>query len=250
MKIFRNTLITLSAVIFVISSCSQSEDTKPYDLKIEKLKYDIQIKELKEAHQKEIYYLKQDYDNQLIQLQNELNFIRNILREGRMIKATIKTSLGDIELELDKLKAPETVANFITIAESGYYTDTIFHRVINGFMIQGGGLTADMGNKSSNTQPITNEANNGLPNDRGTIAMARTMEPHSATSQFFINHKDNSFLNHTGENMQGWGYAVFGKVTSGMEVVDAIADVATGSSGGHQDVPLEVINIESVTISQ
>jgi peptidyl-prolyl cis-trans isomerase B (cyclophilin B) len=173
-----------------------------------------------------------------------------ITEEIKMVQAIIKTSVGEIHIELDKGKAPVTVDNFIAIAESGYYTDTIFHRVINGFMIQGGGLTADMQNKSSNTQPITNEANNGLPNDRGTIAMARTMEPHSATSQFFINHKDNAFLNHTGENMQGWGYAVFGKVTSGMEVVDAIADVATGSSGGHQDVPLEVINIESVTISQ
>ena len=204
MKIFRNTLITLSAFIFVISSCSQSEDVSE----------------------------------------------TQIIEEIKMVQAIIKTSVGEIHLELDREKAPVTVDNFVAIAKSGYYTDTIFHRVINGFMIQGGGLTADMGNKSSNTQPITNEANNGLPNDRGTIAMARTMEPHSATSQFFINHKDNSFLNHTGENMQGWGYAVFGKVTSGMEVVDAIADVATGSSGGHQNVPLEVINIESVTISQ
>ena len=204
MKIFRNTLITLSAVIFVISSCSQSEDVSETP----------------------------------------------IIEEIKMVQAIIKTSVGEIHLELDREKAPVTVDNFVVIAESGYYTDTIFHRVINGFMIQGGGLTADMGNKSSNTQPITNEANNGLPNDRGTIAMARTMEPHSATSQFFINHKDNGFLNHTGENPQGWGYAVFGKVTEGMDVVDAIADVATGSSGGHQDVPLEVINIESVTVSE
>ena len=204
MKIFKNTLITLSAVIFVISSCSQSEDVSETP----------------------------------------------IIEEIKMVQAIIKTSVGEIHLELDREKAPVTVDNFVAIAESGYYTDTIFHRVINGFMIQGGGLTADMGNKSSNTQPITNEANNGLPNDRGTIAMARTMEPHSATSQFFINHKDNGFLNHTGENPQGWGYAVFGKVTEGMDVVDAIADVATGSSGGHQDVPLEVINIESVTVSE
>ena len=173
-----------------------------------------------------------------------------IIKETKMTQVTIKTSLGDIQLELDTEKAPITVENFVSIAKSGYYTDTIFHRVINGFMVQGGGLTADMGNKSSGTAPIQNEANNGLSNDRGTIAMARTMEPHSATSQFFINHKDNSFLNHTGENMQGWGYAVFGKVTSGMEVVDAIADVATGSSGGHQNVPLEVINIESVSVSE
>ena len=173
-----------------------------------------------------------------------------IIEETKMTQVTIKTSLGDIQLELDAEKAPITVENFVSIANSGYYTDTIFHRVINGFMVQGGGLTADMSNKSSDTAPIQNEANNGLSNDRGTIAMARTMEPHSATSQFFINHKDNGFLNHTGENPQGWGYAVFGKVTEGMDVVDAIADVATGSSGGHQDVPLEVINIESVTVSE
>ena len=173
-----------------------------------------------------------------------------IIKETKMTQVTIKTSLGDIQLELDAEKAPITVENFVSIAKSGYYTDTIFHRVINGFMVQGGGLTADMGNKSSGTAPIQNEANNGLSNDRGTIAMARTMDPHSATSQFFINHKDNGFLNHTGENPQGWGYAVFGKVTAGMDVVDAIADVATGSSGGHQDVPLEVINIESVTVSE
>ena len=173
-----------------------------------------------------------------------------IIKETKMTQVTIKTSLGDIQLELDAEKAPITVENFVSIAKSGYYTDTIFHRVINGFMVQGGGLTADMGNKSSGTAPIQNEANNGLSNDRGTIAMARTMEPHSATSQFFINHKDNGFLNHTGENPQGWGYAVFGKVTEGMDVVDAIADVVTGSSGGHQDVPLEVINIESVSVSE
>ncbi|NCX41710.1 MAG: peptidyl-prolyl cis-trans isomerase [Proteobacteria bacterium] len=173
-----------------------------------------------------------------------------IIEETKMTQVTIKTSMGDIQLELDSEKAPITVENFVSIANSGYYTDTIFHRVINGFMVQGGGLTADMSNKSSGTAPIQNEANNGLSNDRGTIAMARTMEPHSATSQFFINHKDNGFLNHTGENPQGWGYAVFGKVTEGMDVVDAIADVATGSSGGHQDVPLEVITIESVTVSE
>ncbi|MDA0754958.1 MAG: peptidylprolyl isomerase [Proteobacteria bacterium] len=173
-----------------------------------------------------------------------------IIEETSMTQVTIKTSLGDIELELDGEKAPITVENFVSIANSGYYAGTIFHRVINGFMVQGGGLNADMSNKSTGTAPIQNEANNGLANDRGTIAMARTMEPHSATGQFFINHKDNSFLNHTGENPQGWGYAVFGKVTEGMDVVDAIADVATSSSGGHQDVPLEVITIESVTVAE
>ena len=174
----------------------------------------------------------------------------NNLMENKMTKVTIKTSVGDIQLELNDEKAPITVENFKAIASSGYYEGTIFHRVINGFMIQGGGLTADMNNKSSGTGPIQNEANNGLPNDRGTIAMARTMDPHSATSQFFINHKDNAFLNHTGETSQGWGYAVFGMVTEGMDIVDQIAEVATGSSGAYQDVPEEVITIESVTISE
>ena len=174
----------------------------------------------------------------------------NNLMENKMTQVTIKTSVGDIQLELNDEKAPITVENFKTIASSGYYEGTIFHRVINGFMIQGGGLTADMSNKSSGTGPIQNEANNGLPNDRGTIAMARTMDPHSATSQFFINHKDNAFLNHTGETSQGWGYAVFGMVTEGMDVVDQIAEVATGSSGAYQDVPEEVIIIESVAISE
>ena len=174
----------------------------------------------------------------------------NNLMENKMTQVTIKTSVGDIQLVLNEEKAPITVENFKTIASSGYYEGTIFHRVINGFMIQGGGLTADMNNKSSETGPIQNEANNGLPNDRGTIAMARTMDPHSATSQFFINHKDNTFLNHTGETSQGWGYAVFGKVTKGMEVVDKIADVPTGSSGAYEDVPEEVITIKSVTISE
>ena len=171
-------------------------------------------------------------------------------KEKVMTEVIIKTSLGDINLELNNEKAPITVENFISIAESGYYEGTIFHRVINGFMIQGGGLTADMSNKSSGTSPIQNEANNGLSNDRGTIAMARTMDPHSATSQFFINHKDNGFLNHTAETSQGWGYAVFGVVTDGMDVVDQIAEVATGSSGAYQDVPQEVITIESVVISE
>ena len=174
----------------------------------------------------------------------------NNLMENKMTQVTIKTSVGDIQLELNDEKAPITVENFKAIASSGYYEGTIFHRVINGFMIQGGGLTADMNNKPSGTGPIQNEANNGLPNDRGTIAMARTMDPHSATSQFFINHKDNAFLNHTGETSQGWGYAVFGMVTEGMDVVDQIAGVATGSSGAYQDVPEEVITIESVTISE
>ena len=173
-----------------------------------------------------------------------------IIKEISMTQVTIKTSAGDIQLELNGEKAPITVKNFVDIANSGYFEGTVFHRVINGFMVQGGGLNADMSDKSSGTAPIQNEANNGLTNDRGTVAMARTMDPHSATSQFFINHKDNGFLNHTAENSQGWGYAVFGKVTEGLDIVDQIADVATGSSGGHQDVPLEVITIESVTVSE
>ena len=170
--------------------------------------------------------------------------------ENEFTQVIIQTSEGEIKLELNGEKAPITVENFKNIVKTGYYEGTVFHRVIKGFMIQGGGLTADMNNKSSGTSPIQNEANNGLSNDRGTIAMARTMDPHSATSQFFINHKDNSFLNHTGENSQGWGYTVFGAVTEGMDIVDQIADVATGSSGGHQDVPVDVITIESVTISE
>ncbi|MDA7802580.1 peptidylprolyl isomerase [Gammaproteobacteria bacterium] len=162
----------------------------------------------------------------------------------------IRTSMGNITIALDAEKAPITVKNFIDIANSGFFEGTIFHRVINGFMVQGGGLNADMSDKSSGTAPIQNEANNGLTNDRGTVAMARTMDPHSATSQFFINHADNGFLNHTAENSQGWGYAVFGKVTEGLDIVDQIADVTTGSSAGHQDVPLEVITIELVTVSE
>ena len=162
----------------------------------------------------------------------------------------IKTNKGSFTIELFKDQAPISSENFLSYVNKGFYRGTIFHRIIDGFMVQGGGLNADMSDKSSGTAPIQNEANNGLTNDRGTIAMARTMDPHSATSQFFINHKDNGFLNHTAENSQGWGYAVFGKVTEGLDVVDQIADVATGSSGGHQDVPLEVITIESVTVSE
>ena len=174
----------------------------------------------------------------------------NNFMEKKMTEVTIKTSVGEIQLELNNEKAPITVENFKTIAASGYYEGTIFHRVINGFMIQGGGLTADMSNKSSGTSPIQNEANNGLPNDRGTVAMARTMDPHSATSQFFINHKDNSFLNHSSETMRGWGYAVFGKVTDGMDVVDAIAVVDTGNFQQYADVPVEPIMIQSISVME
>jgi cyclophilin family peptidyl-prolyl cis-trans isomerase len=171
-------------------------------------------------------------------------------KENAMTSVTINTTIGAIHLELDQDKAPITVANFVSLANAGYYEGTIFHRIIPGFMVQGGGLTEDMQNKASGTDPIQNEANNGLGNDRGTVAMARTGDPHSATGQFFVNHKDNDFLNHTAENAQGWGYAVFGKVTQGMDVVDALADMSTGVVGGYQDAPLEPVTIESVTVSE
>lgn len=161
----------------------------------------------------------------------------------------IRTTFGDIKLELDAEKAPKTVANFLQYAREGFYDGTIFHRVIDNFMIQGGGFDSDMSQKQSG-EPVENEADNGLKNDHGTIAMARTTDPHSATAQFFINVKDNDFLNHSGKNMQGWGYAVFGKVTDGNDVLDKIRAVATTSRGGHQDVPAEDIIIESVTIEE
>ena len=171
-------------------------------------------------------------------------------KETAMTSVTINTTVGAIHLELDQDKAPITVANFVALANAGYYEGTIFHRIIPGFMVQGGGLTEDMQNKSSGTDPIQNEANNGLANDRGSIAMARTMDPHSATGQFFVSHKDNDFLNHTAETAQGWGYAVFGKVTDGMDVVDKLAESPTGMVGGYQDAPLEPVTIESVTVSE
>ena len=157
------------------------------------------------------------------------------------------TTVGPMTLELDADNAPKTVENFLSYVSSGFYDGTVFHRVINNFMVQGGGFTADMEQKATQA-PIENEANNGLKNARGTIAMARTQDPHSATAQFFINVQDNDFLNHTGENMQGWGYAVFGKVTEGEDVLDKIRCVQTGNQAGHQDVPVEPIIIESVTV--
>ena len=157
------------------------------------------------------------------------------------------TTVGPITLELETDNAPKTVDNFLSYVTDGFYDGTIFHRVIDNFMIQGGGFTADMEQKDTKA-PVENEANNGLRNNRGTIAMARTQDPHSATAQFFINVQDNDFLNHTGENIQGWGYAVFGKVTDGEDVLDKIRCVQTGGQGGHQDVPVEPIIIESVTL--
>ena len=170
--------------------------------------------------------------------------------EDQMSLVTISTSAGDIHLELDADNAPITVANFLKLADDGYYSGTIFHRIIDGFMVQGGGLDENMTPKPTNTDPIQNEANNGLKNDRGSIAMARTMDPHSATGQFFINHKDNDFLNHTAETSQGWGYAVFGSVIDGMDVVDQIALSTTSTVGGYADAPLEPTVINSVTVSE
>ncbi|MDG1943539.1 MAG: peptidylprolyl isomerase [Halioglobus sp.] len=161
----------------------------------------------------------------------------------------IRTTFGEIKLELDAEKAPKTVANFLKYARDGFYDGTIFHRVIDNFMIQGGGFDADMKQKT-NGEPIENEADNGLKNDFGTIAMARTTDPHSATAQFFINVKDNDFLNHSGKNMQGWGYTVFGKVSEGTEVLDKIRALPTSSQGGHQDVPTDPVIIESVVIAE
>ena len=170
--------------------------------------------------------------------------------EDQMSLVTISTSAGDIHLELDANNAPITVANFLKLAEDGYYSGTIFHRIIDGFMVQGGGLDENMAPKPTNTDSIQNEANNGLKNNRGSIAMARTMDPHSATGQFFINHKDNDFLNHTAETSQGWGYAVFGSVIDGMDVVDQIALSTTSTVGGYADAPLEPTVINSVSVSE
>lgn len=159
----------------------------------------------------------------------------------------LKTNYGDITLELDFDKAPKSAANFVQYVKDGFYDGTIFHRVIDNFMIQGGGFEPGMKQKSTR-EPIENEADNGLKNDLGTIAMARTMDPHSATAQFFINVKDNDFLNHSGKNAQGWGYAVFGKVTDGMEVINKIKAVSTTMAAGHQDVPAEDVVIESAVV--
>ena len=164
-----------------------------------------------------------------------------------MKKVTMETSMGTITLELDDTKAPATVANFVQYAKDGHYDGTIFHRVIDGFMIQGGGFTKDM-NQKETREPIRNEAMNGLKNLRGTIAMARTMVVDSATSQFFINLVDNAFLDFQNPTPQGFGYAVFGKVVDGMDVVDQIAKVKTGFSGPHQNVPEEAIVIKKVAV--
>ncbi|MCD7439270.1 peptidyl-prolyl cis-trans isomerase [Streptomyces lincolnensis] len=164
-----------------------------------------------------------------------------------MSRVELTTNFGRIVLELNDAEAPKTAENFLSYVRAGHYDGTIFHRVINGFMVQGGGFTADMKQKPTQA-PIQNEADNGLKNTEYTVAMARTGDPHSATAQFFINVSDNGFLNHTSKDMRGWGYAVFGRVTEGQDVVDRMKAVRTGSKGGHQDVPTETLVIESATV--
>ena len=159
----------------------------------------------------------------------------------------LQTNKGDIRIELDEAKAPESAKNFLAYVNKGHYDGTVFHRVIKGFMIQGGGFEAGMKQKPTD-EPVRNEANNGLKNDRYTIAMARTSDPHSATAQFFINAADNAFLNFKSESSSGWGYAVFGKVVAGQEVVDAIEGVKTGRKGFHDDVPLEDVLINKAVV--
>ena len=165
-----------------------------------------------------------------------------------MTQVKLTTNHGDIVLELNAEKAPVTVANFVEYVKAGHYENTVFHRVIGNFMIQGGGFEPGMKEKKDKRPSIQNEADNGLSNDKYTVAMARTMEPHSASAQFFINVADNSFLNHSGKTVQGWGYAVFGKVVAGTEVVDKIKGVATTMKAGHQDVPAEDVIIEKAEI--
>ena len=164
-----------------------------------------------------------------------------------MSKVKLYTNFGEIMLELDDERAPETVRNFLEYVKSGHYSNTIFHRVIDGFMIQGGGFASGMKQKATRA-PIRNEAANGLANDRYTIAMARTNDPHSASAQFFINVADNDFLNHKAPNARDWGYCVFGRVVEGTEVVDRIKGVKTGNVGGHQNVPVDDVVIERAEV--
>ena len=168
-------------------------------------------------------------------------------QKGKSTMVKLHTNHGIITIKLDAEKAPNTVKNFLEYVNSGFYNNTIFHRVIDNFMIQGGGFEPGMKQKPVNA-PIKNEANNGLKNVKGSIAMARTQDPHSASAQFFINIKDNDFLNHTSPTVQGWGYAVFGQVVEGMEVIDAIRSLKTGRHGMHQDVPVEAVLIEHASL--
>lgn len=164
---------------------------------------------------------------------------------------TLHTNHGDIVVQLHQQQAPITVKNFLTYCREGFYNNTLFHRVIKGFMIQGGGFAVEMQQKQPSHAAITNEADNGLLNQRGTLAMARTTDPHSATSQFFINSSDNDFLNFKQSTPQGWGYCVFGQITSGLEVLDHISQVKTGNHpSGHQDVPLEAVLLTQITLAE
>lgn len=175
-----------------------------------------------------------------------------LAQQGGTMPATtvlIKTNKGDITVKLDAEKAPVTVQNFLDYTKDGFYNGTIFHRVIPGFMIQGGGFDGSFSQKKTK-DPIKNEAGNGLKNKRGSLAMARTSDPNSATAQFFINLTDNDFLNYTSATPQGYGYAVFGEVTEGMDVVDTIAKVQTGNKNGHQNVPVDNVVIESITVKE
>jgi len=176
-----------------------------------------------------------------------LSFATEKKMSDTQTKVKLTTSLGAIVIQLDNAKAPVSAANFAEYVKNGFYDGTIFHRVIPGFMAQGGGFDTSFNQKETKT-PIKNEADNGLKNKRGTLAMARTNDPNSATAQFFINYKDNSFLDHTSPTPSGWGYAVFGEVVEGMDVVDAMAKEPTGNRGGHQDVPKTDIVIEKAEI--
>ncbi|MBW7898050.1 Peptidyl-prolyl cis-trans isomerase cyp18 [Candidatus Brocadiaceae bacterium B188] len=181
-------------------------------------------------------------------------FTQLVWANSSNLRVRLETNKGTIVLDLDQKAAPKTVANFLCYVSNGFYNDTIFHRVIKDFMIQGGGFTSDMHQKSTQA-PIENEADNGLSNLRGTIAMARTMDPHSATAQFFINTADNTFLDHKGKNSQGWGYCVFGKVVEGMNVVDAIENLPTITKSGFEDVPSSPViikraNLEKISLTK
>lgn len=171
------------------------------------------------------------------------------MEEQASPRVVFQTALGDITIELDGAKAPVSTENFLSYVSSGYFDGTLFHRVIPAFMIQGGGFDQDMHQKSTGPA-VTNEADNGLKNLRGTVAMARTSDPHSATAQFFINLKDNDFLDHSAKTPQGWGYAVFGKVVDGMGVVDTIAQVKTAAHGPHRDVPADAIVITKASVEE
>ena len=181
---------------------------------------------------------------------NEQAAFADLLKSSSNPVVTISTNKGDIVVELFAEEAPQSVRNFLHYVNSGYYTDTIFHRVIPDFMIQGGGFSESMQKKPGLAATIENEADNGLKNERGTLAMARTQDPHSATSQFFINAKDNAFLDFKAKNQSGWGYAVFGRVIQGMEVVEAIENSTTSTKSGYRDVPKQAVIMESVSQSQ